>query len=373
MNKVRAAVARTPTMPVINGEASYEMLLDTLPTRWTRAMFWLCVTNGAAGHTYGANGIWQCNRKDQPHGASPHGGNYGKIAWDDAMRLPGSYQVALGKRLFEQYPWHRFTPHPEWVAYGERPELSLDGCSWIWFPEGRPAKDAPAEKRFFRRVFSLPEGRPIAQARLRVSADDAFSVRLNGQVVGSGSDWRAGSQFDHVVPRLRPGVNVLAVAAENGRANVPANPAGLICRLEVRFADGGTASIVSDDAWRCSKAGPAGWETAALDDAAWPKAQVVGRHGDGPWGRVRLVDDDTAGPQATGIADQLRIVYAPESRPVVARHLGPQTVYAASHFNPVTGMRAAIGDIRADAAGTWTCAPPPGVEDDWVLILEARR
>ena len=34
-------------------------------------MFWLCMMNGAAGHTYGANGIWQCNRKGQPHGASP--------------------------------------------------------------------------------------------------------------------------------------------------------------------------------------------------------------------------------------------------------------------------------------------------------------
>ena len=34
-----------------------------LPTEWTRAMFWLCMINGAAGHTYGANGIWQCNRR----------------------------------------------------------------------------------------------------------------------------------------------------------------------------------------------------------------------------------------------------------------------------------------------------------------------
>ena len=55
--------AAAPTMPVINGEASYEMLLDRIPSAKTRAMFWLCVTSGAAGHTYGANGIWQCNRK----------------------------------------------------------------------------------------------------------------------------------------------------------------------------------------------------------------------------------------------------------------------------------------------------------------------
>ena len=107
-------------MPVINGEASYEMLMDSLPTEWTRRMFWLCLMNGAAGHTYGANGIWQCNRPDQPHGTSPHGGTYGKISWSEAMNLPGSRQIGLGKKLLEQYPWQRFQPHPEWAAFANR-------------------------------------------------------------------------------------------------------------------------------------------------------------------------------------------------------------------------------------------------------------
>jgi hypothetical protein len=87
---VRESYAAAPIMPVIDGEASYEMLSDSLPTEWTRRMFWLCLMNGAAGHTYGANGIWQCNRPGQPHGASPHDGSYGKIPWNEAMALPGS-------------------------------------------------------------------------------------------------------------------------------------------------------------------------------------------------------------------------------------------------------------------------------------------
>ena len=69
---VQESYADKPMMPVINGEAAYEMLSDSLPTQWTRQMFWLCMTNGAAGHTYGANGIWQCNRPGEPHGPSPH-------------------------------------------------------------------------------------------------------------------------------------------------------------------------------------------------------------------------------------------------------------------------------------------------------------
>ncbi len=117
VNAVRQSYAASPMMPVIDGEASYEMLHDTLPTEWTRRMFWVCLMNGAAGHTYGANGIWQCNRPGQPHGNSPHGGNWGVIPWSDAMRLPGSQQVGFGKKLLQQFPWQDFRPHPEWAAF----------------------------------------------------------------------------------------------------------------------------------------------------------------------------------------------------------------------------------------------------------------
>jgi hypothetical protein len=120
LKAVRESYAAAPLMPVIDGEASYEMLNDSLPTQWTRRMFWLCMMNGAAGHTYGANGIWQCNRPGQPHGPSPHGGSYGVLPWNQAMHLPGSRQVGLAKAFLEQYPWHRFEPHPEWAV--SRPE-----------------------------------------------------------------------------------------------------------------------------------------------------------------------------------------------------------------------------------------------------------
>jgi Protein of unknown function (DUF4038)/Domain of unknown function (DUF5060) len=116
---MRKSKAASPTLPVINGEAAYEMLGDNLPTQWTRAMFWLCLTNGAAGHTYGANGIWQVNRKGEPHGRSPHhtsGNGYGLITWDDAMNLPGSQQMSIGKKFFETLPWTELVPMPDEIA-----------------------------------------------------------------------------------------------------------------------------------------------------------------------------------------------------------------------------------------------------------------
>lgn len=114
---LRASYASEPVMPVLNSEVAYEALLDRIPADIQRLMFWACVLAGAAGHTYGANGIWQVNRSGEPYGASPHGGNYGTLPWEAAMRLDGSRQLGLGKALLERLQWHRFEPHPEWATF----------------------------------------------------------------------------------------------------------------------------------------------------------------------------------------------------------------------------------------------------------------
>jgi len=97
-----------------------------------RLMFWSCVLSGACGHTYGANGLWQMNRREQPHGNSPHGGNYGTVPWDDAMRLPGSAQLGLAKALLQRCRWWELEPHQEWVmpAAGPRPPYGIH-CAGI--------------------------------------------------------------------------------------------------------------------------------------------------------------------------------------------------------------------------------------------------
>ena len=370
---VRESYAAEPVMPVIDGEASYEMLGDSLPTEWTRRMFWLCLMNGAAGHTYGANGIWQCNRAGQPHGKSPHGGSYGKIPWNEAMHLPGSQQVGLGKKLLEQYPWQRFQPHPEWAAFADGSLLSFEGCQWIWFPEGNPAQDAPVAKRFCRRTFVLPEGKAIERAQLRVSADDWFAARLNGTALGAGEDWHAGRQFEDLARLLKPGTNVLAIVAENKPANVPANPAGLIARLEIRFADGEALKLASDATWLWAKSEASGWDVAEFEDGAWAKAMVVGRYGDAPWGQIGLSNDESYGPQATGIPGVVRVIYVPESQPIMVRRLDPNAAYAATYFDPVSGTKTALRAVQPDAAGLWQCPPPAGLNHDWVLVIESLK
>jgi hypothetical protein len=105
---------RTPTMPVLVAEANYEGIIHDTQAEIQRLLFWSSFLSGAAGHTYGANGIWQVNTKTQPYGRSPHGGNWGNTPWEEAYQLPGSYQLGLARQLLERYRWWEFEPSQEW-------------------------------------------------------------------------------------------------------------------------------------------------------------------------------------------------------------------------------------------------------------------
>src|SRR6185436_7308554 len=113
--------------------------------------------------------------------------------------------------------------------------------------------------------------------------------------------------------------------------------------------------------WVAAKTSTPGWEKIEFDDSSWSKAKVVGRHGDGPWGKLDQPDTDSAyGPQSTGIADVVRLIYVPENQTVVVRKLTAGRKYSAAVFDPVTGSRTSLGAVQADSAGAWRCPPPPG-------------
>ncbi len=138
VTRVRQAYGAEPAMPVINGESVYEGIGGQCREQIQRLTFWACVLNGACGHTYGANGIWQVNTKEKPYGPSPHGMSWGDTPWDEAAQLPGSGQLGLAKKLLERYEWQKFQPHPEWV---EAP-VSEDNLARHYYPyaAGIPGK-----------------------------------------------------------------------------------------------------------------------------------------------------------------------------------------------------------------------------------------
>ncbi len=142
LTRVTESVAQQPKMPVIDSEVSYEGIGGGCWEDVQRFMFWTCLLSGAAGHTYGANGIWQMSTPREPYGPSPHGLSWGNTPWETAYRLPGSEQVGIGKRLLERYEWWRLEPdfdavQPRWSPqnyYGPYAARIPGQCRIIFLP-----------------------------------------------------------------------------------------------------------------------------------------------------------------------------------------------------------------------------------------------
>ena len=86
---------------------------------------------------------------------------------------------------------------------------------------------------------------------------------------GDIANWKIPGKFA-VGALLRPGKNVLAVLARN--VGDGPTPAGLIARLHFVFEAGNAWTLETDERWKSSTNGEAGWNGSAFDDHAWATA-----------------------------------------------------------------------------------------------------
>ncbi len=98
--------------PEVVGEIGYEGIGGTNLQDFQRASFWLAMLNGAAGYTYGSNPVFEAYSTDKPFQRT----KYTLMVWDEGMDLPGAFEISLGAKLLEKYPWWQLDPHPDWVA-----------------------------------------------------------------------------------------------------------------------------------------------------------------------------------------------------------------------------------------------------------------
>jgi hypothetical protein len=202
---------------------------------------------------------------------------------------------------------------------------------------------------------------------LRLTADDKLVAYLNGERLGSHNTWRSVREFN-VTKRLRPGKNLLAVRAENVPAP-QANPAGLLCALEI-VQDGKVTNIASDNSWHVTKNEEPGWTNVVFNDESWGAAKVIAKYGEGPWERLpEAAYRKYMVPYVAGVPGIARVIYLPESRRFVVRGIEGVSAYEASWFDPVSGAGTRIGSVSPNARGEWTAPAPPGEEQDWVLIM----
>lgn len=175
-----------------------------------------------------------------------------------------------------------------WIGWDETSETGvplddLKAAQWLWYPEGRPAHDAPIGTRFFRRILTLPGDRQVVRAIAFFAGDDQCVFIVNGAQVGIGRGHPQAIGVD-LTGHLRAGDNQLAVAATNMHSDVPNNPGGWIGAVRVEFDQGEPLIIKSDRQWRATRQEHDGWDQRGFDDSDWVAAMELGQAGIAPWG-----------------------------------------------------------------------------------------
>ena len=121
-----------------------------------RFLWWAQVLAGAAGHTYGAQGLWGMN--DGTFVGQV--GSWGDATWREAAALPGSAHVGAARRWLDERPWADMEPANERLSpsasagHWLRPYAArlTDGRLLCYLPGGSMLDNGTSDPRSYREV-----------------------------------------------------------------------------------------------------------------------------------------------------------------------------------------------------------------------------
>jgi alpha-L-rhamnosidase len=174
-----------------------------------------------------------------------------------------------------------------WIGYETAEEATVRhaAAAWITSPDAKTrAAEKQKEERFAYRV-TVTLAKPVRQAALYATGQDAVSAWVNGAQVLEADPLPAWGQMPwkkfvraEVTDKLSAGSNAIAietvhyVANPNGMAGEDAPPA--IATLVVEYTDGNWASFASGADWKSAIHAGAGWQQKGFDDSEWKTAAV---------------------------------------------------------------------------------------------------
>ncbi len=231
-----------------------------------------------------------------------------------ASRTRYWWKVKLWDGHGRELPWSEAT-------YFETGFFGIEEWDCRWFNCEYP--NSPTAVYYERRAFETKRGAAIVAARAYIGATgskaNAYELRING--VKAGEDLLSPGQT-HFTRGLYRTYDVTELLAPGANAVGIMHTRKLIFRLDIRYADGTSESVVSDGDWKRLKKGPyvalryaggsisegkgetydarlkpVGWDRAGYDDGAWRRPIMEN-------GPLRL----TAQLQAISCAQEVRPV-----------------------------------------------------------------
>lgn len=117
--QTKRGLSLIPARPVLDSETCYEGMLYQCGADLQRWLFWHTALNGNAGWTYGANGIFNMNHKDDVFGTCYYGVNWGEQTWQEAINFEGAAQVGASRKYLNKYEWWNLRPDTSIVDQSE--------------------------------------------------------------------------------------------------------------------------------------------------------------------------------------------------------------------------------------------------------------
>ena len=183
--------------------------------------------------------------------------------------------------LMSQDAWHA-----GWIGYETKEEAAVRhaAAAWIAGTEKGTLNAKKEQHTAFRATVTLAKA--VKKATLYATAEDTVSAWVNGAPVLEAQPFPAWQQMPwkkfvrtDVTSKLQAGANLLALESvrydTEGDALAPTgSKPPMITTLYVEYADGSTATFVSDATWKTAAQPAQGWQAKEFDDKDWAMARV---------------------------------------------------------------------------------------------------
>ena len=147
---------------------------------------------------------------------------------------------------------------------------------WIW----HPTANGDGQKVYFRTQLEVDPSRKIQSLDINLTADDGWTLYVNGKLVAKDDYWQRISQYD-LRPFVHPGTNTIAIEGRNNTS-----PCGLTAGIHTVYEDGTKDQKFTGADWVCSPTADEGWFTPDFDASAWENAAVLAEAGGGLWNKT---------------------------------------------------------------------------------------